>query len=208
MKKVFSVMALATLVFAGTSCLAAEAGPVYVKVLGSFASLSDPDVELKDPDVQVLEVESDNGWGIGAAVGMHFNQFRIEAEITHQINDIDALTFGPVVVGVPSGDIRGTSYMVNGYYEFPIAEGWGIYLGGGLGMATPDINIQSLDDNDTTFAYKFGAGVSYTINSNMAVDLGYEYLNVGDVEINDGNDRFEISGIYSNNLVAAFRYRF
>ena len=99
-------------------------------------------------------------------------------------------------------------YLVNGYYEFPIANGWGIYLMGGLGMATTDINIQSIDDNDSTFAFKGGAGVSYTINSNMAVDVGYEYLNVDDVEINDGNDKFEVSDIYSNNIVAAFRYRF
>ena len=139
---------------------------------------------------------------------MHFNQFRVEAEIAHQINDIDAISGFNTVLGVPSGDIRITSYLVKGYYEFPIAKGWGIYLMGGLGMATTDINIQSIDDNDSTFAFKGGAGVSYTINSNMAVDVGYEYLNVDDVEINDRNDKFEVSDIYSNNIVAAFRYRF
>jgi len=208
MKKVLSGMVAAAFVLAGGACFAQGAGPVYVKVLGSFTSLSDPDVELIDPDVQVLEAESDSGYGVGAAVGMQFGQFRVEAELAHQINDIDALTGYYWALGVPSGDIRITSYMANGYYEFPIANGWGIYLMGGLGMATTDINIQSVDDNDSTFAFKGGAGVSYTINSNMAVDVGYEYLNVDDVEINDGNDKFEISDIYSNNLVAAFRYRF
>ena len=154
-----------------------------------------------------MEIESDNGYGIGAAVGMQFNQFRVELELAHQINDIDALTIANVAaVGIPSGDLRITSYMANAYYELPIANGWGVYVMGGLGMATTDINIQSVDDNDTTFAFKGGAGVTYNINSNMAVDVGYEYLNVDDIEFE--SDNVEVSGIYSNNLVGAFRYRF
>ena len=208
MKKVVSTVVAAAFVLAGGTCFAQvddTAGPVYVKVLGSFTSLSDPDVELIDPDVQILEVESDSGWGLGGAVGMQFNQFRVEAEIAHQINDIDAISGSNIVLGVPSGDIRITSYMVNGYYEFPISGGFGIYVMGGLGMATTDINIQSVDDNDTTFAFKAGAGVSYNFTSNMAMDFGYEYLNVDDVE---GDNNIEVSDIYSNNIVAAFRYRF
>lgn len=212
MKKGMNVLFVFALAAAGTTCFAqlaaAEAtSPVYVKGTGIFASLSDPDVELINPDVQFMEVESDAGWGLGAAVGAQFNQFRVEVELAHQINDIDALLIGnAVAVGVPSGDIRITTYMANAFYEFPIANGWGIYVAGGLGMATTDINIQSVDDNDSTFAWKGGAGVSYTINSNMAVDVGYEYLNVDDVEFE--SDNVEVSGIYSNNIVGAFRYRF
>lgn len=204
-------MAVFSFAVAGTVCFAHQAAaeansPVYVRALSSFTSLSDPDVELIHPDVQVMEFESDNGYGFGAAVGMQFNQFRVEAELAHQRNDIDAITGYYLTLGVPSGDVKITSYMLNGYYEFPIANGWGIYLMGGLGMATTDISIQSVDDNDTTFAYKGGAGVTYNINSNMAVDVGYEYLNVADVSFDREN--VEVSGIYSNNLVGAFRYMF
>jgi len=212
MNKVLSGMAVFAFVAAGSLCFvqqaAAEANsPVYVKAIGKFVMLSDPDVELINPDVQVMEVESDSGWGLGAAVGMHFNQFRVEFELAHQINDIDAITVGNVAaVGIPSGDTRITSYMANAYYDIPINNGWGIYLTGGLGAATTDVNIQSVDENDTTFAFKVGAGVFYAINSNMTVDLGYEYLDVDDVEFE--SDNIEISGIYSNNIVAAFRYRF
>lgn len=205
MKKVLSAAVAAAVVLAGGACFAqgSEPGPLYVKVLGKYTSLSDPEVNQRN----TLKLESDNGWGIGAAVGMHFNQFRVEAELAYQDNDIDSLTFNPgtgPAIGLPSGDTKITSYMVNGYFDWPLNGGFGLYVMGGLGMATTDISIQSLDDNDTTFAFKAGAGVFYAINPNMLVDFGYEYLNVDDADI--GN--VEVTDIYCNSLVAAFRYRF
>jgi opacity protein-like surface antigen len=203
MKKVLSVLAVSAFVFAGSSCLAAggPAGyPMYVKVLGKYAMPS-------DPEVMGLELESDNGYGLGAAVGLRFDQFRVEAEFATQKSDIDAITlsgWNGSGVGIGSGDTRIDTYMINGYYEFPIGQGFGIYVTGGLGMGTTTISIYNVDDDDTGFAWKGGAGVSYTLNPNMAMDFGWEYVGLDDPSIDD----VEVTDVYSNNIVAAFRFMF
>ncbi|MBU1233677.1 MAG: outer membrane beta-barrel protein [Proteobacteria bacterium] len=204
MKKILSVLTVSGFIFAGGSCLAADGSagsPLYLKVLSSYVMPS-------DPEFAGLEIESDNGFGFGGAVGLQFNQARVEAEFAYQKTDIDAFTSSSMTdgygAGIDSGDTKILSYMINGYYEFPVAEGFGIYVTAGLGMATTEFNIQDADDHDTTFAYKGGAGVSYAFDSHMAIDLGYEYLGVEDAEIN----RVEVSEINSNKIVGAFRYRF
>lgn len=194
-------MAASVLALAGSACLAAEGGsPVYVKVLGKYVMPS-------DPEVLGLEIESDNGYGFGGAVGLQYDQFRVEAEIATHKTDIDAITLsgwnGPGV-GIGSGDTRITTYMVNGYYGFPLGQGFGIYVTGGLGMGTTTISISNVDDDDSGLAWKAGAGVSYAFDSNMAVDFGWEYVGLDDPTI----DNVEVSDVYGNNIVAAFRYRF
>lgn len=198
MKKILGVMAASALILAGSACFAAEPGAVYVKALGKFVMPS-------DPEVLGLELESDNGYGFGAAVGMHFDQLRAEVEIASQKTDIDAISagFGPGV-GVGSGDTRITTYMVNGYYDIPISQGFSFYVTAGLGMATTTFSIMDVDDDDSGFAWKGGAGVSYAFDSNMAMDFGWEYIDTDDPSI----DNVEFSDVYTNNIVAAFRYRF
>jgi len=203
MKKVLSVLVAGTIVLAGGACFAqgaGSAGPVYVKVLAKYVMPS-------DPEFRMLEIESDNGYGFGGAVGVHFDQFRVEAEVAYQETDIDAFTLssrtGPGI-GIGSGDTKITTYMVNGYYEFPIAQGFGIYVTAGLGMGTTEFELSEFDDDDTNFAWKGGAGVSYTFNRNLAMDLGWEYIGLGDADIN----HTEITDIYTNNIVAALRYSF
>ena len=54
------------------------------------------------------------------------------------------------------------------------------------------------------FAYKGGAGATYNINEQMAVDLGYEYLGTSHATINGA----EVNKIGSHNIVTSFRFMF
>lgn len=176
--------------------------PIYVKALGKWAMLSDPELtEGRDR----ADAEMSDGYGFGGAVGMVFNQFRAEFEVATQKNDIDKISFDNFTAGLGSGDARITTYMVNGFYEFPIADGFGIYVMGGLGMATTKVSIYDVDGDDNTFAYKAGTGVSYAFTPNVAVDLGYEFLGVSDAEVEDG---LEVTDIMSHNVVGAVRFTF
>lgn len=203
MKKVLSVLAVSAFVFVGSSCLAAAGpggSPMYVKVLGKYVMPS-------DPEVMGLEIESDNGYGLGAAFGLEFDQFRVEAEFATHKTDIDAITlsgWNGSGVGIGSGDTRIDTYMINGYYTFPVGQGFGIYVTAGLGMGTTTISIYNVDDDDTGFAWKGGAGVSYTLNPNMALDFGWEYVGLDDPTI----DNVDMSDVYNNSLVFAFRFMF
>ena len=176
---------------------AGMAYPIYVKALGKWALSSDPEIEG-------FELETNDGYGFGGAVGMAFGQFRAEFEVATQKTDIDDIKFGNLTAGLGSGDVRVTTYMVNGFYEFPIFDGFGIYVMGGLGMGTTDVNIYNADGDDTTFAYKAGTGVSYAFTENVAVDLGYEFLGLEDADI----EGTEVTDIYSHNVVGAVRFTF
>jgi opacity protein-like surface antigen len=198
MKKFAGLIAASALILSGSACLAAEASPVYVKALAKFVMPS-------DPEVLGLELESDNGYGWGGAVGMKFDQIRAEVEIATQKTDIDAITAGGGPgIGIASGDTRITTYMVNGYYDIPVSGGFSVYLTAGLGMATTTFSIMNVDDDDSGFAWKGGAGVSYAFDKNMAVDFGWEFIDTDDPTI----DNVEFSDVYTNNIVAAFRYTF
>jgi opacity protein-like surface antigen len=202
MKKVLSAVVISALVLAGGSCFAQGSPtgyPVYVKVEGKYVMPS-------DPEIRGLELESDNGYGLGGAVGMQFDQFRVEAEIATQKTDIDAVSvdFARPEFGIGSGDTRITTYLLNAYYDIPLSSGFGIYVTGGLGWGTTTISIYNVDDDDTGFAWKAGAGVSYAFNSNLSTDFGWEYVGLSDPTI----DNVDVSDINTNNLVLAFRYKF
>ena len=54
------------------------------------------------------------------------------------------------------------------------------------------------------FAYKGGAGATYNINEQMAVDLGYEFLGTSHAV----SQSAEINKIRSHNIVTSFRFMF
>ena len=195
MKKIFSLAVLSGLVLAGTSCYAGNG--VYVKGILKYVMPSDPTIEW-------VNLDNDNGYGWGGAVGMTFNQFRVEGEITTQKTDLDSISVGSMApIGIGSGDVRITTYMVNGYFDIPVNDAFGFYLTAGLGYGTTTVSIQQIDGDDSGFAWKGGAGVFYSFNRNMSADLGWEYVSLDDADLD-----VDVSDLYTNNIVAAFRYTF
>lgn len=198
MKKTLSVVAVSAMLLTGSACFGADDPSVYVK--GSLKY-----VMPSDPKVEGLKVESDNGYGFGGAVGMRFmEQFRVEAEIATQKTDVDGLYLeGGSGKVIDSGDVRITTYMVNAYFDLPISNGFGLYVTGGLGLGTTTMSLYNIDGDDSGFAWKAGAGMFYAIDSNLFMDLGWEY-----VSLNDADFDVTVDDIYTNNITAAIRYHF
>ena len=196
MKNVLGAIVAAGIILTGTACFAADG--MYIKGIGKYVMPSDPTIEN-------VNLKSDNGYGFGGALGYAFNDFRIEGEISTQKTDIDAIGLGSNDAGkvIDSGDIRMTTYMVNGYYDLHIKDGFGIYITGGLGYGQATLSVYNVDGDDGGFAWKGGAGVFYTFDDSMAVDLGWEYVSLDDADLD-----VEVSDLASNNIVAAFRYNF
>lgn len=187
MKNVISLMVLIVLIFSGSACFAAGDFPIYIKGLVKYTMPSDPSIEG-------LDVSSDDGWGWGGAVGIGYKRFRLEGEISTQKDDLK---------GSGSGDMRFTTYLINGYFDIPLKGGFGLYLTGGLGYGSIAIDIDDIDGNDGGFAWKGGAGAFYSFNENIAIDLGWEYVSMDDASFNR-----EVTDLNTNNIVAAFRYTF
>ena len=59
------------------------------------------------------------------------------------------------------------------------------------------------EDDDTVFAYQVGAGVAYSINKNMILDLKYRFFATEDPNLYGSKAEFK-----SHNIYFGFRYTF
>jgi opacity protein-like surface antigen len=197
MKKTLGAIAAMTCVLAAGTAFAAN--PNYVKLSGKYTKVGDMEVTNQ------VELDSDEGYGFGAAIGRHIEWFKIEAEIATQESDINNFEVNGVSGrSFYSGDTRIDSLLLNAYFDVPVAGDWSVYAGGGAGAAIVTFSAYDYDIDETVFAYKFAAGVTYAFTDNFGTELGYEYLATEDI----GYDHIEVKDIYSSNIVLSLKFMF
>jgi len=188
--KRFILTAILALVFITTSAHAADKGMYLSGNLGlSIASDSD----LSVLGVDIGEISFDPGITIGGAIGYDYGNIRAEGEIAYHFWDMDELTVSGILPGCPctgpiDGDASALSFMVNGYYDFPVANSSiAPYLGGGIGFANVEAGFSGLpDDSDLVFAYQIMAGIGFEINPSTTLTLGYRYFATTDPGFDSG----------------------
>ncbi|VVE27896.1 outer membrane protein [Pandoraea anhela] len=79
--------------------------------------------------------------------------------------------------------------MLNGYRDFDLGHGFSVY--GTLGLGVAIISADGWQGNpsrrfasrtQTNLTYSAGAGVSYAIDKRFTLDVGYRYVDMGNVE--------------------------
>lgn len=115
--------------------------------------------------------------------------------------------------------------LLNGYADLGTYNGFTPYVGAGVGasyLQTSSIRSSNYGsdgssiegDGNWNFAWALMAGVSYAVNQNLSVDLGYRYLNLGDAKTKGVTDSFgQTTGLKYNNIQAhevrlGLRYQF
>lgn len=166
------------------------------------------DAEVSNSKVSTtdFEVEVDNGFAVGAAVGYDYFGFpRMEAEIAYQNNALGKVrtTSGNIYL---HDDVDSLAFLVNGYWDFTNKSLWTPYLSAGLGAAL--INVDDItpylgNDYTTVFAYQVGAGLGYAINEAITVDGKYRYFATSDAEFASGEMEYA-----SHNVYVGMRYSF
>lgn len=117
--------------------------------------------------------------------------------------------------GTVDGTWNSTTLFANLYYDIHTDSGLTPYLGGGLGMAFNYAEYKwrngvaggSASDTMTNFAWNLGAGVSYSFNENLAVDLAYRFVSLGHNEVTLGNMTFK-NDPYDNEFMLGLRFGF
>lgn len=147
--------------------------------------------------------DKDDGFGFGLAFGNDFSYstaypIRLEAEYIY--HGESKFKKGPSIIELnglqhasQSFKIKAHTLMVNGFYDINIDSVITPYVGGGLGMAYlkssyssnvvngAPINVNT-SNNDWSFAWNIGGGVSYALDNQMSLDFGYRYFDMGDAE--------------------------
>lgn len=125
-----------------------------------------------------------------------------------------------------TADIESWVGLASAYIDVFTWRGITPYVGAGIGIASisvnglKDVNVPNnsvffgSDNTETNFAWAIHAGVSYQVTSQVALDLGYRYLNLGDassgrVTAYDNSSSYasvDLDDVYSHDLMVAMRW--
>jgi opacity protein-like surface antigen len=158
-----------------------------------------------------LHGEIDNGFLLGAAVGAQLtDNLRAELEVSGARLDTETHVEEYVSYGVELGrtneaadddKLRELFILANVWFGIPLSSVFSPYIGGGVGVAHVDAEFgvdpfasgmqandlfsASVEADDWTFAYQLGAGILIGLSENVAIDLGYRFKVISNVELDD-----------------------
>jgi opacity protein-like surface antigen len=139
------------------------------------------------------DVEFDQGYAVPVAIGWRLPgaddalalDLEVEGIYTDQDVDDDGLTQAVV-------DITQFGLLFNALADFEVGDALALYAGGGIGLSFLDIGttsdgLNSFEDEDGPFlAWQLKGGLRWWMSDALSWNLGYRFLNVDDVEIDDG----------------------
>ena len=138
------------------------------------------DTPLSSPSLESEILEFYPGYTFGGFVGYDFgNHFRLEGELSYRENRIRN-------GGGEDPQAIASSMMFNGLYDIPLKSPLSLYLGGGFGIATAQLETVSLgqviDANESLFAHQLEAGINLNFNPKVNFSFGYRFFDAADPE--------------------------
>lgn len=117
--------------------------------------------------------------------------------------------------------------MFNAWWDIPLDIPVTPYIGGGIGFGfinykgyNDSVSDNGSDDeflsgsaNETNFAWSLGGGMTYDVTENWIVDLGYRYIDAGDISKTFKDDAGDDSSkskldVTSHDIMLGIRYTF
>ena len=132
-----------------------------------------------------------NLWGGHYAAGAKAGAIRAEVEWNHY-KDAKRTIYG-------EGQkyrtrLQNNALLVNAYYDLNTCTPWTPYIGAGMGVALLKFSYKDMNygrkysEKAHNFAWQVGAGVTYDLTKNIALDGGYRYINAGAAVAQKGFD--------------------
>lgn len=152
-------------------------------------------------DQKAIEDQFFAGGGVGYQFGSYFHgditaEYRGGGKLTFQDSfGAECRESGCRWVNAYNGNLSSVVVMANGYFDLGTWYGVTPFVGGGVGSAFHQLsgfNDQGFgnalggygfarDKHSQTLAWAAMAGLSYSVTPNLKLELGYRYLNLGDV---------------------------
>ncbi len=120
-----------------------------------------------------------------------------------------------VVAGVNAqGDVDSWTGMLNAYFDFPEIGRFQPYVGAGVGVSYNDadsVNVGAIrldGDTSTDFAWQAGFGTGISIVPGVALDLGYRFVDLGEVKTRSVGGVGVSGDLRAHELMAGIRVGF
>lgn len=115
--------------------------------------------------------------------------------------------------------LQNQSLMLNAYYDFKNKTKFTPYFGAGVGVTRIKNELSDIYDDETikvtdtsnTFTWSANVGVAYKVTDNIALDLGYRYVDAGEIEFNNmvnGYNLESTADLTSHDYSLGIRYNF
>lgn len=134
---------------------------------------------------------------------------------------------GPGGTNEYTADIESWVGLANAYIDLFSWRGITPYVGAGIGIASIEVNglkdvnvpnnsvFYGEDNTETNFAWAIHAGVAYDVTPQVALELGYRYLNLGDaksgtVTAYDNSSSYasvDLDDVHSHDLMVGMRWK-
>lgn len=139
----------------------------------------------------------------GGGVGYAFNNF-FRADVTAEYRGGGSIAFverfnlnGGIGLDYDKANLSSVVTMANGYIDLGTWYGVTPYVGGGVGAAFHSVTGfydigagnaaggfgVAAGKQTTTFAWSAQAGLAYSVTPNLKLELGYRYMNLGNVNL-------------------------
>lgn len=192
---------------AGVLLLAGPAGGAAAAELYLSAGAGIADATNSRFDDTAVNVDFDVGMPVGvvalglAPVGRRHG-WRFEVEGGYRYNDAEVVFFDdgrPDLAVDADSRLQATTLGANAVYEFDLGRGFRPFVGGGLGLAWVDYEINQyitevriLEDDATALAYQLIAGLSMSLAPRWDLSLDYRFWQAPDIELEDvGGEPFD-----------------
>ncbi len=212
----------------------------YLRGDVGYSISGDPSAEMDSPNYATAgsgSEDMDNAWmgEIGIGCGSGSRGFRGDLTVGYRSDrDVTGLkldTPGVHFPGTFATKVNTLTAMANLYYDLGKFRNFVPYVGVGLGVArhnmgdvsfsliagSPVNNLQGSEQ--TNFAWSLMAGTAYQISERAILDVGYRYIDMGDVKSERGNmcitcvaggsqDRLSVNDITAHEIKVGLRIHF
>ena len=212
------VIAVALSTAAGSAI--ADGDYVAIRLIGGVSSIGSTSANASGLQI---EQDSDEVAGAGIALGYDWSAkglpIRSELAYHHRFR----FDYNNRIIGASStryeNNLSTHAVLVNAVYDIDIGSSWTPYAGGGVGWArhwsgierqTPVGTVETRDDATDNFIWSVMAGVTYKFAENWDFEVGYRYIQLGDVNRRPFGDGVTLSGTgyTSHDLILGALYRF
>ncbi len=217
-KTLMCATAAAAFASAGLAAHAQDGWYGRADVQYGFSGRVDHDAAANAPGKLSGDSDADQNIGGGLGLGYSFdNGFRLEAAGGYRAGDLDVsptisgILPAPAATANPTGSMNAADLFLNGYFDFNRDGNFQPYIGVGYGGmrvkakasnrvqgAVPNQTARNgFSDTDTGTGYQGMIGFGYKLTERIALDLGYKYTTVEDLDFEGVHNGVDYSADYS-----------